>query len=196
MKAERKDADRNFTKRVMADFTGALFELLQEKSLESISATELCKRCSYPRSTFYNYFEDIYAVMEDCWKGLSSEMELDHFQEIPHEERTVTLFTMLYTYMEQHEQMFHRLLKHNPADGAMRRSLNAYMRKTIEQMIRECPESDNYPVPLEVVAEHYSNTIWMLVEHCFLMQDHMDRESALRCLTYLLGTLEKENGHR
>ena len=100
---------------------------------------------------------------------------------------------MLYSYMEQHKGLLTALLKHNPPDGAMCRSLNAYMRRCIERMVRECPCADDYPIPLPIVAEHYSNTVWMLLEHCFLTQPPMDRESALQSLNYLLGTLEKEN---
>ena len=193
MKAEQRNADRNFSKRVFTDFTQALLGLLQEKSLESISATELCKRSRYPRSTFYNYFEDIYALMDDCWKSIASKMEVDRFQEIPHEERTATLFTMFYSYMKQHEELLAALLKHNPPNGAMCRSLNAYMCRSIERMVTECPCADDYPIPLSIVAEHYSNTVWMLLEHCFLSRHPIDRESALQSLNYLLGTLEKEN---
>ena len=33
--------------------------------LEKISVQKICDICNYPRSTFYNYFEDIYDLM-DC----------------------------------------------------------------------------------------------------------------------------------
>ena len=196
MRENRKDADGNFTKRVTRDFTRTLFELLQEKSLENISTTELCRRCNYPRSTFYNYFEDIYAVVDTCWDVVAAEAELDRFQEIPHEDRTAVLFTMLYTYAESNMDTLKKLLRHNRPDGAMFRSLNIYMRKTIADMIEQCPSLDSYPIPLAIVAEHYGNTVWMLLEKCFIEQDRLNRETAAQCLEYLLGTLEKENTGR
>ena len=168
MVKERKAAEGNFAKRVTGDFTGTLIELLQEKSLESISATELCKRCNYPRSTFYNHFEDIYAVMDACWEIAMKQAELDRFQEIPNQDRTTVLFTMLYSYANRNESTLRRLLRHNRPDGAMCRSLNTYMRKSIADMMAQC----------------------------FIRQNGLDEQTALQCLDYLLGTLEKENANR
>ncbi len=196
MREKQKDVDGNFAKRVTRDFTRTLFKLLQEKSLEDISATELCKRCSYPRSTFYNHFDDIYAVMDACWEIVVAEAELDRFQEIPHENRTAALFTMLYTYAERNEDTLEKLFRHNRPDGAMCRSLNNCMRRNIANMIEQCPSSDNYPIPLAIVAEHYGNTVWMLLERCFTGKGDLDRETAMQCLEYLLGTLEKEGAGR
>lgn len=181
----------NFTKRVYADFTDALMELLQKKSLEEVSATELCQLCHYPRSTFYNYFEDIYFLMNCCWDSFAAEISLERFQEIPHEERTITLFEIIYSYMEEHRKVIEHLLRYNKEDGAMLRSLNIYMRRTISHMILECEASGNFPIPLFIVAEHYSNTVWMLLEQCFLKKESIGKDEALSCLNYLIGTLEK-----
>ncbi len=63
-------------------------------------------------------------------------------------------------------------------------------------MIEQCPSSDSYPIPLAIVAEHYGNTVWMLLERCFTGKGDLDRETAMQCLEYLLGTLEKEGAGR
>lgn len=63
-------------------------------------------------------------------------------------------------------------------------------------MIEQCPGSYVYSIPLSVVAEHYGNTVWMLLERCFIRYERLDWEGTLRCLEYLLGTLERKNEDR
>ena len=46
--------------RVFSAFRSALFALVQRQSFESITVQALCAEADYPRSTFYNYFDDIY----------------------------------------------------------------------------------------------------------------------------------------
>lgn len=45
----------------------ALFRLLQEKDFETIKTTEICERALVSRNTFYNYYADKYALLEDCF---------------------------------------------------------------------------------------------------------------------------------
>ena len=82
MKLDQVNRDRRFTKRLIGDFTGGLLGLLQKKPLEEITVGELCAQTNYPRSTFYNYFEDIYALMDCCWKSVSESMGVTDFQSI------------------------------------------------------------------------------------------------------------------
>lgn len=57
----------NFSKRVLNDFSKKMFEMLENMPLEKITVQKICDACRYPRSTFYNYFEDIYDLMDYCW---------------------------------------------------------------------------------------------------------------------------------
>lgn len=40
---------------------------MKDRNFESISTTEICKRASVSRNTFYNYYADKYALLEDCF---------------------------------------------------------------------------------------------------------------------------------
>lgn len=52
------------TKKALKD---ALLDLLQEKDFDSISTTQICKSAMVSRNTFYNYYSDKYALLEDCF---------------------------------------------------------------------------------------------------------------------------------
>lgn len=192
MKIDQVNKNKNFTKRFLNDFSKGLLSLLQEKKLENITIGELCEKANYPRSTFYNYFEDIYALMDYYWQSICEKLQIQNFKNIQHEERTLSLFTTVYDYMEENRNVIDNLLKHNPIDGAMLQSLNKFIKKTIYQIINECEFSYKYPVPFEIIAQHYSNTIQMILSSCFLDKS-ITKKEALSYLDFLLGTLEKES---
>lgn len=41
----------------------ALFDLLQDKPINKITVTDICKAADINRSTFYSYYEDVYALL-------------------------------------------------------------------------------------------------------------------------------------
>ena len=54
-------ADSNITKRALAQ---ALKELMQEKSFEKISISDICDRCQMNRKSFYYHFIDKYDLVD------------------------------------------------------------------------------------------------------------------------------------
>ena len=57
----------------MAKFTRqaimySLLKLLQEKSIDKITVKDICELCEINRNTFYNYYSDIYQVLEELLK--------------------------------------------------------------------------------------------------------------------------------
>lgn len=192
MKIDLNDRNTSFAKRLLNDFSSGLIQLLQEKKLESITIAQLCEKTSYPRSTFYNYFEDIYDLMDYCWEAIGQRINISDYQNIEHDKRTLVLFDMVYDYMEANRASIDRLLKHNSIDGAMLQSLDRFIKKTIYNMVNECPFSYKYPVPYEIVAVHYSNTVQMILSACFLDKS-ITKDEAVSYIDFLLGTLEKES---
>lgn len=45
------------------EIRACVLELLEEKSLDKISVTEICEKCEINRNTFYYHYEDIYDVL-------------------------------------------------------------------------------------------------------------------------------------
>ena len=54
----------------------ALFEELTVTPIERITLTDLCSKSLIPRSTFYRYFEDKYALLQYCLLSLVNELGL------------------------------------------------------------------------------------------------------------------------
>lgn len=52
------------------------------------------------------------------------------------------------------------------------------------------PCSEKYHIPYKLVAEHYANTIQMLLEWCFIRKKQLSKAEALEALRYLLKGME------
>lgn len=181
--------DNSFAKRVKRDFGDAILSELKKKSLEDITLASLCEITSYPRSTFYNHFSDIYGLLESQYELIYVDMKMPSFTSIPEEERTLALFDYLYGYMESKKEEIKKILIHNGEDGALLNSINSYMRKKIKFMIESCSHSKDYPIPTSIVIEHYADTVWMVSYRCFFLGK--SKEEAASCIEYLLGGVGK-----
>lgn len=48
------------------DFIAAFWQLYEQKPIEKISINQLCQLAGYNRATFYNHFDNIYALLDDA----------------------------------------------------------------------------------------------------------------------------------
>lgn len=69
--AQRKNLSSRRTCKLLYD---ALFKMLSEKPFEDISVVDLCEEAMVPRATFYNYFEDKYALLDYCIQALTADV--------------------------------------------------------------------------------------------------------------------------
>jgi AcrR family transcriptional regulator len=61
------DRRTKYTKTVIRQ---ALFELLKEKPISKVTVTDICKLADINRSTFYSYYEDVYALLNQIQNEL------------------------------------------------------------------------------------------------------------------------------
>ncbi len=52
----------------------SLMDLLEEKSIDSITVREICQRAMINRMTFYKHYSDKYALLYDCVKTLEKDV--------------------------------------------------------------------------------------------------------------------------
>ena len=79
MKFKLSDKASRFAKRALADFSERMIIMLSDMPLEEISVQKICDVCNYPRSTFYNYFDDIYDLMDYCWIVIMKDMDVEKY---------------------------------------------------------------------------------------------------------------------
>ena len=195
MKVNLSGKTSRFAKRTLADFSEKMMLMLAEMPLEEISVQKICDVCNYPRSTFYNYFDDIYDLMDYCWIAIMKDMDVEKYLNVQGEQNTEQIFSLLYEYLDQYRPQIYRILLKNSLEGRCMASLRAFMKKQIRQVISMCPGTKDFPMREDVMADYYAVTIEMLLEKCFFAKEQLSKEEALQAVRFLLGSVEKE-AHR
>ena len=192
MKFKLSDKTSRFAKRTLADFTERMIVMLADMSLEEISVQKICDICNYPRSTFYNYFDDIYDLMDYCWIAIMKDMDIEKYLNVQGEQNTEQIFSFLYEYLDRYRPQIYRILSKNGLEGRCMASLRAFMKKQIGQIISKCPGTRDFPVREDIMVDYYAATLEMLLEKCFFAKEQLSKEEALQTVGFLLGSVEKE----
>lgn len=89
-------------------FRKALLQLLQEKPIDKITVRELTDLTGYNRSTFYLYFQDIYALKEDMEHAVFDEvwerMARHSLEEM--QESITPIIRELFEYADKNKEVF------------------------------------------------------------------------------------------
>lgn len=191
MKYDLNNKTNRFAQRTLAAFSETLFTLLMKKPFEEITVNELCEISNYPRATFYNYFEDIYDLLNYCWLCLSKEINLEDYVEMKPEERLYEIFSRIYDFMDSNFKDLESVLKYNQLEGKLIGSFQKYLREQIRTIMKNCSCNKKYPVPFEMVVDHYSNTLQLVIEWSFFKKERYFKEKAQKCIVYLLKCIEE-----
>lgn len=189
MKYDLNNKTNRFAQRTLAAFSETLMELLETKPFEKITVNEICEACNYPRATFYNYFDDSYDLLNYCWTVMMQEVRVEDYSEMKTEERLFIIFERLYDYFDSWRERLGRITAVNPPDGALVVSGTLFVKQQTLKIMMNCPCLSRYPIPYKLVAEHYSNTIQLVIEWCFLWGQISSRQEAEECLRYLLANV-------
>ena len=170
MKFKLSDKTSRFAKRTLADFSERMIVMLADMSLEEISVQRICDMCNYPRSTFYNYFDDIYDLMDYCWIAIMKDMDIEKYLNVQGEQNTEQIFSLLYDYLDQYRLQICNILLKNNLEGRCMASLRTFMKNQIRQVISMCPGTKDFSVREDVMVDYYAATLEMLLEKCFLQR--------------------------
>ena len=192
MKFKLSDKTSRFAKRTLADFSERMIVMLADMPLEEISVQKICDICNYPRSTFYNYFDDIYDLMDYCWSAIMKDMDIEKHLNVQGEQNTEQIFSFLYEYLDRYRPQIYRILSKNGLEGRCMASLRVFMKKQIGQIISKCPGTRDFPVREDIMVDYYAVTLEMLLEKCFFAKEQLSKEEALQTVGFLLGSVEKE----
>ena len=192
MKFKLSDKTSRFAERTLADFSERMIVMLADMSLEEISVQKICDICNYPRSTFYNYFDDIYDLMDYCWITIMKDMDIEKYLNVQGEQNTEQIFFLLYEYLDRYRPQIYRILLKNSLEGRCMASLRAFMKKQIGQIISKCPGTRDFPVREDIMVDYYAATLEMLLEKWFFAKEQLSKEEALQTVGFLLGSVEKE----
>ena len=63
-----------------ASLQEALIELLQDKELDKISISELCKKANVNRGTFYLHYQDVAELFEEYFHNMTEDLRIAYYE--------------------------------------------------------------------------------------------------------------------
>lgn len=175
--------------RTLAAFSEALFQLLAEKAFEEISAGEICLEARFPRSTFYNYFDDKFDLLNYCWITLTKEIGLGEYRHTEENEMLYLYFDRIYDFTQAHLDVIDAIISHNPEVGYMFSSFHSFLNREMRIIFKDCQEASRMDIPNELLADHYSNTLFLVWEWATRERGGFAKEKAHSYLKLLLSGL-------
>lgn len=122
------------TKRMMKE---ALIDLLDEKPVEKITVTEICKNADVNRSTFYAYYESVSALMVEIENEVLEYVTIyaDNFNDYT-DKKMLDVFEEFFDYVKENAKVFRVLMLRHDSSSFNRRMLDTIMEKY--KMSLEC----------------------------------------------------------
>lgn len=179
--------------RTLEAFTTAMLDALAGKSFEQITVNELCEKSNYPRATFYNYFDDKYDLLHYLWHCLNRQILWEPYEESEPDQRLFLLFDRAYDFIDQHRDKLNRIVKNNAKESFLLFHFRIQLSTRIREMLdpKICSYRDR--IPYEIIAEHYCNTVLLVLEWRFLNGNDCSKEDTLGYLELLLGDLNAKS---
>lgn len=173
-------------KRTLGAFSREMFMLLSEKSFEEITVGQLCEAAQYPRATFYNYFDDKYDMLGYCWHTLAEQVGFDEYHHAEENEMLYLYFDRIYDFTKQNENVIHKVLLHNSEVGYMFSSFRNFLNNKMRFIFKSCPEAMQKDIPNELLADHYSNTLFLVWQWVTIRSTNCSKEQAHEYLKVLI----------
>lgn len=189
MKLDTNEHISKGTQRNLSIFTQTLIDLCTSKSFESITVNELCEKGNFPRSTFYNYFDDKFDLLNYYWTTLTSKINLSEHKKINSCEIVPIFYDRIYYLFSKNHMLLNRILRHNPIDSELMDSFNAMFHKTMRVTFVECLDYNNQDIPISIIASHFSNTFLLILQECFMTSQPISQDDGKKYLETLLKDL-------
>ncbi|MDD6872044.1 MAG: hypothetical protein PUD68_04285, partial [Clostridiales bacterium] len=136
--------------------------------------------------TFYNYFDDKYDLLNYCWLALAEKIRLSEYHHAPENEMLYLFFDRIYAFTKQNNELISRVLSHNPEVGYMFSRFRNFLSSQMRRIFRECPDALHKDIPNELLADHYSNTLFLVWQWSAVKDSTCEKEQAIKYLQRLL----------
>jgi len=147
----------NATQKTKTKLRETFWQIYQEKPIEKISVKEIIEKAHYNRSTFYEYYSDIYAVLDEIegevyegFFGETNQLVLDYnpsFDEV--------IYEIAQKY-KKYEKYLKVLLRKN-GDSEFVIKCKEYTKSKIRRLINT---TENSPKNIEYYLEYLTNGIF------------------------------------
>lgn len=170
------------TAQTKQNIVDAFWELYCEKSIEKITVKEITNKAGYNRGTFYEYFTDVYNVLEYIEDSL-----IPSLNELPPiSVSTGTLGRPLEGFFELYEQnnKYYSVLLGDGGDPAFAGKLKNAIKPTIMAVFDDKPNIDKKE--LDYILEYTLSAMIGIMSYWFRQTDSLSRDKLYKLVNRLM----------
>jgi AcrR family transcriptional regulator len=160
----------------------AFWELYCEKRIEKITVREITTKAGYNRSTFYQYFNDVYDVLEQIEESL-----LPNIEEMPpllptvyNESVPIDSFIKLYSISSKYYTV---LLGDNGDPAFAGKMKNGIKAKLLEQL-----EANESTMEIDYTLEYMLSAMIGILTYWFKNNENMSKEDLVKLMYELMNS--------
>lgn len=176
---------KDVTAKTRQNIIDAFWELYCEKRIDKITIGEITMKAGYNRSTFYEYFSDVYDVLEQIEQSL-----LPNIEELPPLKQTsqgeglaIDLFIKLYYKSSK----YYTVLLGDKGDPAFAGRIKNGIKEKLKAEIGQVNQQD---FELDYTLEYMLSAMIGILTYWFKNNENISKEDLLR-LIYELNSGEK-----
>ena len=145
----------------------AFWQLYCEKRLEKITVKEITAKAGYNRGTFYEYFADVYDVLEQIENQLLSGMQDLPPRNLPDDAASLPLDAFILMY--EKNRKYYRVLFGDNGDPAFQAKIKNSVKPALRRMLDEKGTADAFE--LDFTLEYLLSAMIGVISHWFRNQD-------------------------
>lgn len=168
------------TAQTRQDLMDAFWELYSKEKIDKISVREIVGRAGYNRSTFYDYFPDVYDVLEHIETSVLPDLKAyQNMVQNPDLRLSLRHFTEIYS---KNKKYYVVLLGKN-SDPAFQEKIKNMFKSLIRERLKI---SDTEEFALECTMEYTVSAILGVLTYCFIHEENPDAEKIIQLLLDLM----------
>lgn len=168
--------------------TNSLLELLKQKPFEDIKVTDICDLAMVHRTTFYSHFQDKYQLLEYAIKELQKDISLEVLKSHDIEniqEYYLELIKLFLQHISDNRDIYLPILNNNRNSITMDILYNTFI-EDVKKRLHEEKVTIKNNIPIEMVAEFYSNAIFGVCIWWLKNKEPISRDELMKYITELL----------
>lgn len=172
--SKKEDARITRSKR---DLRNALMELLKERPFDKITVTDICKKATINKMTFYKYYQDKYTLLDDCIKSVAANI---YYACVGSEDAKmivknspvdffVRLTSSAVTECRNNKEILLSLVYGN--NLSLRFIIDSCIHKMMQQLIEKLAVFYEFKYPLPVITDFFIGGFSNIVTECLKKSD-------------------------
>lgn len=190
MKYDLSKKISNGAQRTLDSLSTTMLQLISQKNFDEITVNEICKKSTYPRATFYNYFDDKFDLLEYVWLLVVDVISVSKTKHLTLENSLYYYFDNLYSVLMKEKKFIEKVLQKNSYNDTLVQSFISYLKKSLRVVLyadsaNACIKGYN-KIPDELLADHFLNSAMLILDWIFLRKHELSKEKARQYLEFLI----------